>query len=466
MTLQLFNTLTRRLEPFVPLDPPRVRMYLCGLTVYSRGHVGNYRTFVATDLLRRTLRYKGFEVQHVMNITDVDDRIIKFAADAGQDIETFVAPHIASFHEDMRTLSMETPDVIPRATHHIEEMVGLIGQLIARGHTYEADGSVYFRISTFPAYGRLSGLDVEGIKAGARVDTDRYDKENARDFVLWKHKLDEPEWAQWDAPFGRGRPGWHIECSAMAMKYLGETFDIHSGGVDLAFPHHENEIAQSEAGTGKPFVRHWMHVEHLLIEDETMSKSKGNVFNIPDIVARGHSPEAIRYLLTSAHYRTSQNFTWEGLQQAASSLARIHSLVQRLQEVDKDGPADDAMAVCGKARAAFGAALDDDLNTPEALAAVHGLVNDANAILAAGGMTRAGAAAVRAEIESMNGVFAVLLPRAEDALSADEQRLLDARQAARKAREFAKADEARAQLEALGIVLEDTAKGTRWRRKR
>ena len=468
MTLSLYNTLSGRVEPFTPLDPPRVRMYVCGLTVYSRGHVGNYRTFVAVDLLRRVLRYKGYLVTHVMNITDVDDRIIKLAAEAGADLRTFTEPHIRSFHEDMATLRLETPEKVPRATDHIGEMAELVSGLIARGHTYAADGSVYFRIATFPEYGRLSRLDVAGIKAGARVDTDKYDKENARDFVLWKAKQDEPAWAQWDAPFGRGRPGWHIECSAMSMKYLGETFDLHAGGVDLIFPHHENEIAQSVCGTGRPFVRHWMHVDHLLIENETMSKSKGNVYTIPELVEKGYRPDAIRYLLLSAHYRSRLNFTWEGLGQAAAALQRVQGLHQRLAEVDKDGPAAAVTAAVQRAREAFDKALFDDLNTPEALAAVHVLVGEANGLLAEGVVTREGAAAVRAQIESMDTVLGVLLPAAavEDTLSADEQALFDERQDARRRREFQRADEARRKLEAMGITLEDTPKGTRWRRVR
>jgi cysteinyl-tRNA synthetase len=444
-------------------------MYVCGLTVYSRGHVGNYRSFVAVDLLRRTLRYNGYLVTHVMNITDVDDRIIKLAAEAGADLRAFTAPHIRSFHEDMSTLRMEVPEKVPQATDHIPEMAELISALIARGHTYTAEGSVYFRISTFPEYGRLSRLDVAGIKAGARVDTDKYDKENARDFVLWKAKADEPPWAQWDAPFGRGRPGWHIECSAMSMKYLGQTFDIHAGGVDLVFPHHENEIAQSVCGTGQPFVRHWMHVDHLLIENETMSKSKGNVFTIPELVEKGYRPDAIRYLLLSAHYRSQLNFTWEGLSQAAAALQRVQGLYQRLAEVDKDGPtAAEVGAAVQRARETFDRALGDDLNSPEALAAVHVLVGEANGLLAGGAITREGAKAVRAQIESMDAVLGVLLPAvsAEDALSADEQALFDERQDARRRREFQRADEARRKLEAMGITLEDTAKGTRWRRAR
>jgi cysteinyl-tRNA synthetase len=346
-------------------------------------------------------------------------------------------------------------------------MIELIGRLRARGHTYDAEGGVYFRIASFPEYGRLSRLDVAGIQAGARVDTDKYDKENARDFVLWKVKGDEPAWAQWDAPFGRGRPGWHIECSAMSMKYLGETFDLHAGGEDLMFPHHENEIAQSQCGTGHLFARHWLHAKHLLIDNETMSKSKGNFFTIPDIVARGHSPEAIRYLLAGSHYRKPLNFGFEGLQQSQTALDRVHGLVKRLDEAagaGPEGPAAEAASLC---RGAFDAALADDLNTPEALAAVHGLVSRANALLAEGALTQAGAARVRAELIAMDGVFGVLLPpEIEDRLDADQQALFDERQDARKRRDFARADDARRRLEALGVVLEDTPKGTRWRKRR
>src|SRR4051812_2096566 len=343
MGLSLYNTLTGRPEPFAPEQPPEVRMYVCGPTVYGRAHIGNFRSFLATDLLRRTLKYKGWRVREVMNITDVDDKIIQLAAQAGSDLGAFTAEHIRAFEDDMVALGMERPEVMPRATEHIPEMVDLTARLIERGHTYAVEGSVYFRIASDPEYGRLARLDVEGIRAGARVDTDKYDKENARDFVLWKAKSDEPAWAQWDAPFGRGRPGWHLECSAMSMKYLGETFDLHAGGIDLVFPHHVNEIAQSTCATGAPFVRHWTHVAHLLIENETMSKSKGNVFVIPELLARGHRADAIRYQLIAAHYRSQLNFTWDGLGMAATALERVRSFVQRLDEVTAEGPASPAI---------------------------------------------------------------------------------------------------------------------------
>jgi len=465
--LRLYDTLSGQVEPLGPLDPPEVRFYACGLTVYNRGHIGNYRTLVAVDVLRRSLRYLGYRVREVINITDVDDRIIQHAVAAGKDLHDFTSEYIRGFEEDMATLGLERPEHMPRATEHIPEMIELISRLQARGHTYTAEGSVYFRIASFPEYGRLSRLDASGIKDGARVDTDKYDKENARDFVLWKFKSDEPEWAQWDAPFGRGRPGWHIECSAMSMKYLGETFDLHVGGEDLIFPHHENEIAQSTCGTGKPFVRHWMHVKHLQIDNETMSKSKGNFFTISDILERGHRPDAIRYLLAGSHYRKPLSFSFEGLEQAAAALARIHGLVPRLEEAGGEGPEGPAGEAAAAAHKAFTAALADDLNTPEALAAVHGLVTRANTLLAEGTLTRSGAACIRAGLESMDSVLGMLLPRGEGGgLCFEEQALFDERQEARRRRDFARADNARARLEALGVVLEDAVSGTRWRRRR
>ncbi len=465
--LKLFNTLSAEVEALSPLAPPEVTFYACGPTVYDRAHVGNFRSFVATDVLRRTLKHFGQRVREVMNLTDVDDRIIQKAQEAGKDLASFTAEYIRAFEEDMATLRLERPEHMPRATDHIPEMIALIERLQARGHTYTADGSVYFRIASFPDYGRLSQLDVAGIQAGARVDTDKYEKEDARDFVLWKFKSDEPTWAQWEAPFGKGRPGWHIECSAMSMKYLGETFDLHAGGEDLIFPHHENEIAQSTGGTGKQFARHWMHVKHLMIDNETMSKSKGNFFTIPDLLEKGHSAEAIRYLLAGAHYRKPLSFGFEPLQHAKAAVERIHGLAARLGEVGGEGGEEKATEACAVARRAFDEALADDLNTPEALAAVHGLVGRANSLLAEGALTRAGAERVLAELGVMDAVFGVLLPvGAEDRLSAEEQPLFDERQEARRRREFARADAARVRLEALGVVIEDTPKGTRWRRKK
>ncbi len=465
-TIRLHDTLTGRIEPLEPIAPPRLAFYACGPTVYDRAHVGNFRTFVAIDVLRRTLTHLGYRVHEVMNVTDVDDRIIQLAQQAGQDLASFTKRHIAGFKEDMATLRMQQPEHMPRATDHIQDMIALVERLTARGHTYTADGSVYFRIASYPEYGRLARLDAAGIQDGARVDSDKYDKENARDFVLWKLKSDEPAWAQWDAPFGRGRPGWHIECSAMSMKYLGETFDLHAGGEDLIFPHHENEIAQSVCGTGKPFARHWLHTKHLLIDNETMSKSKGNFVTVPALIEQGHSAESIRYALAGAHYNRPFNFGIEALTHAKGALERVHGLVARLDEVAGEGPEGPAAEACVEARATFDAALVDDLNTPEALASVHGLVRRANSLIAEGALTRAGAARVKAEIAAMDGVFGVLLPGGgEESLTPAEQALFDERQQARKQREFARADSARERLEALGVVLEDTPQGTRWRRR-
>jgi cysteinyl-tRNA synthetase len=464
--MRLFNTLSGRIEPLEPLSPPKLSFYACGPTVYNRAHVGNFRTFVAIDVLRRTLTQLGYLVHEVMNVTDVDDKIIQLAQEAGQDLASFTAPYIRGFKEDMKTLRIQQPEHMPQATEHIQDMIALVERLTARGHTYTADGSVYFRIGSFPEYGRLARLDAAGIQDGARVDSDKYDKENARDFVLWKFKSDEPAWAQWEAPFGHGRPGWHIECSAMSMKYLGETFDLHGGGEDLIFPHHENEIAQSQCGTGKPFARHWLHAKHLLIDNETMSKSKGNFVTIPTLLEQGHSPEAIRYALAGAHYIKPFNFGFEALNHAKGALERVHGLVTRLDEIAGEGPEGPAGEACAEARAAFDGALIDDLNTPEALAALHGLVRRANSLIAESALTRAGALRVKAEIAAMDGIFGVLLPGgAEEQLSAEEQALFDERQQSRKAREFARADAARAKLEALGVVLEDTPQGTRWKRK-
>ncbi len=467
--LKLHNTLSGRIEEIAPSEGQPIKIYVCGPTVYSRAHIGNFRTFVATDILRRSLELLGHEVLEVMNITDVDDRIIQLASAEKKSLREFTEAPTTAYLEDLATLRMEIPEVMPKATEHVPEMVALIERLTARGHTYTVDGSVYFRIASFPSYGGLSRLDVSGIKAGVRVDTDKYEKEDARDFVLWKLKGDEPPWAQWDASFGRGRPGWHIECSAMSMKYLGETIDIHCGGIDLIFPHHENEIAQSECGTGRRFAKHWMHVDHLLIENETMSKSKGNVYGIPDLLAKGFRPDQIRYMLTQSHYRKAFNFTWEGLAQVETALGRIHTFWNRLLE-ETSGPSavagEASVGAAGSALARFEEALANDLNTPEALAAVHGLVSEGNA-LADDGLVNAGGAKVLLDaLKRMDRVFACFEPLKGDRLSAEEQGFFEARQEARKRRDFAAADVARRALQERGVVLEDTAKGTRWKRVR
>ena len=325
----LHNTLTGKKEPFVPLAPGEVRMYTCGPTVYDFAHIGNYRTFIFQDILRRFLRSRGFRLQHVMNLTDVDDRIIANAAAAGIGIREYTEKYAQAFFVDCKTLGMEAPERWVRATDHIADMVGLIERLQAKTFTYGSDGSIYFRIAKFPAYGKLSKVDMSGIQAGARVDVDRYEKADVRDFALWK--APKPGEHFWETPIGAGRPGWHIECSAMAMRYLGETLDIHAGGIDLAFPHHENEIAQSEAATGKPFVRYWLHAEHLLVEGEKMSKSRGNFFTLRDLLAKGTKPSSVRFLLASVPYRRQLNFTFDGLQQAATSVERLRNFADRLK---------------------------------------------------------------------------------------------------------------------------------------
>jgi cysteinyl-tRNA synthetase len=453
-------------EAFEPIESGRVRMYTCGLTVYDRGHIGNFRTFVAQDILRRYLKYNGYRVNQVMNFTDVDDKTIAGALAAGLPLREYTDKYIEYFFEDVDILGLERAEHYPRATdaEYLAAMVELVVRLRERGHTYESDGSIYYRISTFPAYGKLSRIDMEGIKAGARVDSDDYDKEDVRDFVLWKGpKENEPSW---DTEIGPGRPGWHLECSAMSMKLLGESFDLHGGGVDLVFPHHENEIAQSEGATGKPFVRYWVHPEFLLVEGEKMAKSKGNQFTVRDLVDEGHSPMAIRYLLLSAHYRKQLNFSREGLGQADNAIRRVDDLLARLGEVQKEGSVSPGITeVVRRALEAFEAAMDDDLNTAAALGAFFELVKEGNVALSSSSITKGDASEIGGAIERMNGVFGVFGRGPTMILDADVERLIAERREARAARRFDRADAIREELAAQGIVLEDSPTGTRWRKK-
>src|SRR5687768_6720190 len=361
--LRFFNTLTRQVETFEPLESGKVRMYICGPTVWNFAHIGNFRTFVFGDILRRYLKYKGYAITHVFNLTDVDDRIINEAARKGITIDEFTAPYIQYFWEDFDALGMERPEVTPRATHHIPEMIEIIQKLIDNGKAYESEGSIYYRITSFPEYGKLSKISFSGNIAGGseRVDTDKYDKEDARDFALWK-LVGENEEPGWDAPFGRGRPGWHIECSAMSMKYLGETFDIHAGGQDLQFPHHENEIAQSEGATEKLFAKYWLHGEHLKVEGETMSKSKGNFYTFRDLVEKGYTPIAIRYLLLSVPYHNQLNFTFHTLDGAESTIARLQNFKRLVEEAKtENGSNVETKSLIEKSLQDFEAALDDNL---------------------------------------------------------------------------------------------------------
>ncbi len=465
MALRLFNTLTQRVEDFVPADGHTVRMYTCGPTVYNYAHIGNLRTFTFQDLLRRWLRSHGWQLDHVMNITDVEDKIIRNAAAEGKTIFEYTEGYTRAFLEDTARLRLQRPERIAKATDHINEMAGLIEQLSAKGYTYTSDGSVYYRISNFPGYGKLSHSDFGGIRPGARVDVDEYEKDDARDFVLWKAaKSGEP---YWDTCVGRGRPGWHIECSAMAMKYLGETLDIHAGGIDLVFPHHENEIAQSEAVTGKPFARFWVHSEHLFVESKKMSKSAGNFYTLRELEAMGHAPETIRYLLLSVPYRQKLNFTMDGLKAAATSIARLRGFALRLKTDRLGEGLDEAMSRrTGEARKAFDAALDDDLNSAAALGAIFEYVRDANSALDAGSFLSGNATEALALLDHFDSVFDVLRPTAEGGLSDEEiEKRIAERTQAKKARDFQRADSIRAELLEAGVILEDTKDGVRWKRK-
>ncbi len=472
------NTLTGRVEPFVPLTPGEVGIYTCGPTVYDYAHIGNFRTFVFQDVLRRFLQMEGLRVHQVMNLTDVDDRIIQNAAVAGIGIREYTEKYVKAFLEDMDALGLERPEKIVRATDHIEQMVALVERLGEKTYTYKSDGSIYYRIAKFPAYGRLSKIDLSGIQAGARVETDRYEKEDARDFALWK--APKPGEHFWETRLGPGRPGWHLECSAMSMHYLGETIDIHTGGIDLAFPHHENEIAQSEAATGKPFVRCWLHAEHLLVDGEKMSKSAGNFYTLRDLFAKGHKPSSIRYLLASVPYRRQLNFTMDGLQQAASSVERLRNFAARLRAEKFPAGETPAMAArAAEAVAQFEAGLADDLNTAQALAAIFDLVRDANTAMDRGECRAGDAAPVLGALEKFDRIFAVLEDQdatrlralgygggSEEISDAEVERMIAERQAARARRDFTTSDRIRQQLLDRGIILEDTRDGgVRWKRK-
>jgi len=466
MPLRFYNTLTQEVEDFAPMDGRTVRMYTCGPTVYHYVHIGNLRTFTFQDILRRWLRARGFQLNHVMNITDVEDKIIRSAMQQGKSLNEYTAVYEQAFIEDTKTLRLEAPERLVRATEHIDEMVEAIGTLSDKGFTYESDGSIYYRISKFAGYGKLSHLDVSGIMAGARVDVDEYEKADARDFVLWKaRKGDEPFW---DTKIGPGRPGWHIECSVMAMKYLGETLDIHAGGIDLAFPHHENEIAQSEGMTGKQFVRLWLHSEHLIVEGQKMSKSLGNFFTLRDLTEQGYQPEAIRYLLASVPYRKKLNFTMDGLRAAATSIDRLRNFKLRVDtEKFADGHNE---AIAARSRAAleqFEKSLDDDLNTAEALAAIFEYIRDANSAMDSGEFRGGNCADANAVLSRFDSIFDVLTATvAESGISdAEVDAFIKERQDARKARNFKRSDEIRAELLERGVVLEDTKEGVRWKRK-
>ncbi|OPZ91018.1 MAG: Cysteine--tRNA ligase [candidate division TA06 bacterium ADurb.Bin417] len=462
MTLRFQNTESRTKQEFTPLEPGKVSLYTCGPTVYNFAHIGNFRAYVFEDLLRRYLEYRGYAVTHIMNLTDVEDKLIRTCRETGEALKSVTARYAAAFFEDVKALGILPAHRYPAATDHIPEMVEMIKILRDKGHTYEDKGSIYFKLGTFPRYGRLSHMDLDQLRTGAsgRVDADEYEAEEARDFALWKAWDENDGEVYWETELGKGRPGWHIECSAMSTKYLGPRLDIHCGGVDNIFPHHENEIAQSEAATGRPFARYFLHCAHLMVEGEKMSKSKGNFYTLRDLLARGHDPVAVRALLLAVHYRSPLNFTFDGLAAAGRSVERIQGFYRRLDS----GPAGPGAGAAGRLEAAgqeFRAALDDDLNISAALAAVHNLVSALNPELEAGRLSADERAAVRRGLKDFDQVLALLPADSGPELTAAESALVAERQAARGRRDFARADQLRDELLRLGIVVEDTPAGPR-----
>jgi cysteinyl-tRNA synthetase len=486
--------MSARVEEFCPLQDNEVRMYACGPTVYDYGHIGNFRTFIAVDLLQRFLIQSGYKVRYVMNITDVDDKIIRNSAREGVPVKQYTAKYEKAFLEDAATLNIQQPELV-RATDHIPAMAEFIARLEQKGLAYRTDdGSYYFRIAKFPVYGKLSKKDFAGMEDGARVDVDEYEKDNARDFALWKAPKEGE--ASWETNIGRGRPGWHIECSVMSMKELGETFDLHAGGEDLIFPHHENEIAQSESLTGKMFAHFWFHARFLLVEGEKMSKSLGNFFTLRDLVLKGHKPSSIRYLLTSVPYRNQLNFTFDGLKQAATSVDRLRNFRLRLSQAQlRPGPNEAMAKLARETVERMKAALEDDLNTAQAQAALFEMVRAANAAFDAGEVRKDDVTALLGALEKFDEVFAVLAdddaPKIKSILDwarsegrekdispellelagsatlsdADIEKKIAEMNAARTARNFKESDRLRAELTAAGIVIENTKEGVRWRRK-
>jgi len=469
VSLRLYDTLTRRLQPVAPLEPGHVRIYTCGPTVWNRAHIGNFRTFLFEDVLRRWLERRFERVTHIMNLTDVDDRLIRNASEHGHDLAEETAPWIDGFFADVDTLGIRRAHHYPRATAYIEEMVSLIERLEAAGVTYRSEGGIYFRIAGFPRYGALSGIPAGGLVAGmsGRVDADDYAKEDARDFALWKAV--EPGAIGWDTRLGRGRPGWHIECSAMSMALLGETLDIHCGGVDNIFPHHENEIAQSEAATGRTFVRLWCHAQHLTVDSEKMAKRFGNFLTVPDLLAAGYRPSAIRYLLiTGAHYRRTLDWNEEPLRAADEAVGRLREFRDRVRALPDGSGGEEIQERTATAAADFAGAMDDDLNVPEAVGRLFAAIRDLNRLLDATTPSAAVRPTLVAMVDQADDVLGVLpladRERAGSSLGAEEEALLARRVAARAGRDFAESDRIRAELLQRGIIVEDTPQGQRWKR--
>ncbi len=462
--LKLYNTGTRRKDDFQPLEEGVVSIYSCGPTVYDFPHIGNLRTFLFADILVRYLKRRGYTVHNVMNITDVDDKTIRGSQAEGVSLGEYTAKYADYFLQDLETLRIQPAWKYPRATEHIDQMLDVVQELIEKGYAYETEGSVYFDISAYPNYGKLSGIvpEEQETREFGRLDRDEYERDDARDFVLWKAaKPDEPSW---ESPWGPGRPGWHIECTAMSIEYLGETVDMHLGGVDLIFPHHENEIAQSEAYTGKEFVRYWVHPEHLIVEGEKMSKSKGNFFTLRELLDRGYDPVAIRHLLMSAHYRRQLNFTLEGLDQSQQALSRLWDFADRVAEIPDDAEGADLADEVSAALAKFDAELDDDLNVPGAMASVFELMRDVNPLLAEGTIGAAGRDRVLEFLADADTVLGII-EHEKGSVDAEIEALMAEREQARVEKNWSRADEIRDELLAQGIVIEDTPQGPRWRRE-
>jgi len=463
--IQFFNTLTRQKERFVPLEKGKVKMYTCGLTVYDFGHIGNFRAFVFEDLLRRWLEYRGYKVTQVMNITDVDDRTIKAARKQGVPLREVTDRFIKAFFDDVETLNIEKAEYYPKATEHIPEMGALIKKLVDKGYAYRGeDDSLYYDISKFKDYGKLAKIKLGELKPGARVKVDEYAKEEAQDFALWKAWDEEDGDVYWQTELGKGRPGWHIECSAMSMKYLGETFDIHCGGVDNIFPHHENEIAQSEAATGKKFVNYWLHNEHLLVEGRKMAKRLGNYFTVKDLTGKGYDPRAIRYLMLSTHYRQQLNFTFEGLEAAKNTLERLTNFARRLLDANDHGSNEDLRLLADRFQSSFEEAMDDDLNINIALAALFDFIRDINNYLDKNRVSSQEAKRIYDMILRFDLVLGVIGEvKEQQKLSKEAEELVRKREEARQAKDWKEADKLREQLKAMGVIVEDTAQGVKWR---
>ena len=464
MALRFKNTYTRAYEDFIPIEKGKVRMYTCGPTVYSFAHIGNFRTFMFEDLLRRYLKYKRFTVDQVMNITNIDDKIIRDSIKQGKKLKEFTEPYTRAFFEDAENLGIEKADHYPHATEYIPQMVEIVKKLKERGFAYEIDGNYYFKISAFKNYGKLAHLDLEGLKPGARIAADEYEKDTVSDFALWKAWDEKDGDVYWETDIGKGRPGWHLECSAMSMDILGEHFDIHTGGVDNMFPHHENEIAQSEGATGRKFVNYWMHSEHLLVEGKRMAKSLGNYYTLRNLLDKGYSGKVVRYVLISTHYRQQLNFTFEGLDAARNSLERYNDFIANLEQYTGGKSDGTAESIIDKTAKSFEEALDDDLNISGALGAVFDFIRDINRLKAENKLSVSERDRALALFRKFDTVLNFTTDK-EESLDSKVEELIQKRSDARKAKDFATSDKIRDQLIEMGIILEDTPQGVRWKRK-